>query len=71
MGHGPICAEILFSDGLFTLPVLGFGLEKPNGNTALSRSFHNAQSQIQIQILNANYRKGIGIRVCTRVRQCK
>ena len=39
----------------------------------ICRSFHIAQSQIQILILTANYRKGIGIWVHTRLylSQCK
>ena len=66
------------SNGLFTLPDSDSGSDsdsdsKSNGYIALSRSFHAAQSQIQIPILTASYRNGIGIRVHTRVRlqQCK
>ena len=63
MGHGPICAEILFPNGLFTLADSESDLNyKRNDYIALSRSFHTAESQIQIQILNANYRNGIGVR---------
>ena len=36
---------------------------KPNGYIVLCRIFHTAQSQIEIPILTANYRNGIGIRI--------
>ena len=50
-----------------------FRLYKLSVYIALCRSFLTAQSQIQIPILTANYRNGIGILVHTRVRlpQCK
>ena len=62
------------SNDLFTLPDLDSDSysdsdAKPNGYIALCRSVHTAQSQIQIPILPANYRNGIGIQVCTRVCQ--
>ena len=54
--------------GLFTLPDSDSDSDsKPNGYIVLCRHFHIARSQIQIPILNANYRNGIAIRVRTRV----
>ena len=62
------------SNGLSTLPDSDSdSYFKLNSYIALCRSFHTVWSQIQIPIPTANYRNGIGIRVCTRVRlpQCK
>ena len=62
--------------GLFTLPVrtqiqtwIRTRIQTPKPVATLQY----ARSQIQITILTANYRNGIGIRVRTRVRlsQCK
>ena len=36
---------------------------KPNGYIVLCINFHNAQNQIQIPIVTANYRNGIRIRI--------
>ena len=56
--------EDLHSSGLFTLPDSDSDSgSKPNRYIALCRSFQTAQSQIQIPILTANYRNGIGIEV--------
>ena len=60
-------------NGLFTLPDSDWGSNsdldsKSDGYIAIYGSFHTARSQIQIQILSANYKDGTGIRVNTRVR---
>ena len=61
---------VITSNGLFTLPDSESDSDsKPNGYIALCRSFQTAWSRIQIPILTANYRNGIGIRV--RVPQCR
>ena len=66
----------LHCNGLFTLPDSDSdsGLDsdsKTNGYIALCRSFHIELSHIQVQILTPNYRKGIGIKVRTRVCLCQ
>ena len=61
-------------NGLFTLSDLDSDSgSKPSGYIAQCRSFHIAQSPIQIPILTVNFRNGIGIRVRTRVHlpQCE
>ena len=56
-------------NGLFTLLDSDSDSDsKPNVYTALCRSLHIAQSQIQIPILTVNYRNRIGSRVRNRVR---
>ena len=52
------------TNGVITLPDLDSDSDsKPSGYIALRRSFHAAHNQIQIPILTANYRNGIGIRL--------
>ena len=65
-----LLADRFIKNDLFTLPDSDSDSDldsdsKPNGYIALCRSFHTAQSQIQIPILTVNYRNGIRIRVHT------
>ena len=62
--------------GLFTLPDWDTHSNsnsdcKPNGYILLRRTFHTAQSQIQIPILTANYSNGIGIGTRIGFRICE
>ena len=55
-----LCERLYILNSLFTLPDSNSD-SKPSGYIGLYRSFHTAQSQIQIPILTANYKNGIGI----------
>ena len=37
---------------------------KPNGHIVVCKTFHTVRSSIQIPVLTANYRNGIGIGIC-------
>ena len=61
--------RFIHTNGLFTLPDLDSVSDsssdsKPDGYITLYRTFHIAQSKIQIPILTTNYRNWIRIRVC-------
>ena len=63
-----------YTYGLFTLPDSDSDSNSNFcGYIALCKSFHTARSQIQIPILTANYKNGIGVRVriWVRLSQCK